>query len=107
MFDVPQGSLEYDKALEIFSKTTDLSTVTVVSLKRVQNPNEYRKHVAFLEAIERKYAHQRKKVDVRRLFHGCKEDAINFIAVQGFNRNYAATANGEVMHIASAILEVP
>ena len=95
MFDVPQSSSEYKEVLDRFSETTDLSTVNIISLKRVQNPNEYRKHMAFLEAIRRKYSHQKKKIDVRRLFHGCAEAVIEPIAVQGFNRNFAATSNGQ------------
>ena len=94
MFDVPQGSPEYKEILHRFYEKTDPSTVTIVSLKRVQNPNEYRKHMAFLEAIQRKYSHQKKKIDVRRLFHGCAEDVIEPIAVQCFNRNFSATSNG-------------
>ena len=94
MFDVPQGSQEYEDALTRFYETTDRSTVTVVSLQRVQNPNEYRKHMAFSEYVGTKYSHQKKKVVVRRLFHGCREDVVKPIAVQGFNRNFAASANG-------------
>lgn len=94
MFDVPESSSEYQEIVDRFSETTDLSTVTVISLKRVQNPNEYRRHMAFEEAISRKYSHSKKKIDVRKLFHGCSEAVIEPIAVQGFNRNYAATSNG-------------
>ncbi len=92
MFDVPEDSTEYKEVLDRFYETTDSSTVTIISLKRVQNLSEYRKHMAFLEAISRK--HYKKKIDVRRLFHGCGEKSIEPIAVQGFNRNYAATSNG-------------
>lgn len=93
MFDVPESSSEYKEIVDQFSETTPLSSITIVSLKRVQNPNLYRKHMAFEEAIQEKYSHL-KKIDIRRLFHGCPQHVIKPIAVLGFNRNTATTANG-------------
>lgn len=93
MFDVAPGSPEYQTALQKFHDTIgQMETVTVVSLKRIQNPLEYRKHVAVEESIADK--HHKPKVEVKHLFHGSKQDSIELIAVQGFNRNFAADANG-------------
>ena len=93
MFDVPEGSQEYQDALRRFRETIN-QQVTIVSLKRVQNPSLYQKHSALEDTIFfNKYS--KKKVDVRQLFHGSKEDSIKYIATQGFNRSLAADSNGE------------
>ena len=91
MFDVVKDSPEYQEALKRFHETIG-QTVTIVSLKRIQNPVEYGKHVSLRELIAKKY--QTKTPSIRQLFHGSKGDSIQLIAVQGFNRNFAADANG-------------
>ena len=91
MLDVAQGSLEYDEALKYFHQRIG-AKVTVVKLQRIQNPNMYNIHEAFLESICKKYPG--KKIDVKHLFHGSKEESIRLIATQGFNRNFASDANG-------------
>lgn len=95
MFDVDQSSSEYQEALKRFHDTIG-QTVTVVSLKRIQNPVEYGKHASLKDNIAKKY---HKKVDVRQLFHGSKEDSITVIATQSFNRSFAADANGIYIYI--------
>ena len=93
MFDVPEGSQEYQDALLRFRETINQpAAVTIISLKRVQNPNLYQLHSALENAIYNKYS--KEKVDVRQLFHGSKEDSIKYIATQGFNRSLAADSNG-------------
>jgi hypothetical protein len=91
MFEVDKSSTEYKKALEGFFKTID-QTVTILSLKRIQNPGLYRKHAALQVSLCEKYS--KKKIDVRQLFHGSKEETMELIATQGFNRILAAEANG-------------
>ena len=92
MFDVPQSSSEHTEALENFHKTIN-QAVTIISLQRIQNPGLYRTHAALEETICDKYSKQ--KVDVRRLFHGTSEASIKAIAAQGFDRIFAADANGK------------
>ena len=93
MFEVASGSAEFQEALKRFHDTIGSTTVQVVKLERIQNPNEYRRHSTLFETISRK--HHNKKIEVKQLFHGCKEDSVKPIATQGFNRNFAADANGK------------
>ena len=39
----------------------------------------------------------KKEPIVKRLFHGSKQESLELIAVQGFNRNFAADANGTLL----------
>ena len=96
MFDVPRGSSEYKDAVKEFEQTIGASSYTIVAVQRVQCPLEYPKHVAVRSAMQGKH---HKPPEVRRLFHGTKEDSIELIAVQGFNRVYAADANGMLASI--------
>ncbi len=91
MLNVTQGSLEYDEALKYFHQSIG-TNIAVVKLQRVQNPNMYYIHEAFQEYISNKYPS--KKIDVKHLFHGLREESICLIATQGFNRNFASDANG-------------
>ena len=92
MFEVASGSAEYREALKRFQETIGSTTVQVVKLERIQNPNEYHKHNALFETVSQK--HHNKKIEMKQLFHGCREDSVLPIATQGFNRNFAAEANG-------------
>ena len=94
MFDIPQSSPEYAEALDDFQKTIN-QAVTIISLQRIQNPGLYLTHAALEETICDKYLKQKVKIDVRRLFHGTSEDSIKYIASQGFDRIFAADANGK------------
>lgn len=90
MFTVAAGSQEYQEAVKEFQDTVHLQH-TIVEVKRVQNRNEYTKHMAFQDAVSRKHG---TTPDTRRLFHGSKQESLELIAFQGFNRNFAADANG-------------
>ena len=92
MFVVTAGTAEFQGAVKEFEQTMAGFKYTIVDVRRVQNPNEYVRHCAFRAALQQKYG---KKVEERHLFHGTREDSINAIAVQGFNRIFAADANGE------------
>ena len=92
MFPVATGTQEYQDAIKEFEDTVKQHySVTIVEVKRVQNRNEYAKHIALEQAISRKHG---KPVVTKRLFHGSKQESLELIAVQGFNRNFAADANG-------------
>ena len=92
MFDVPSRSPEYQLAIKEFEATINYSHYTIECVKRIQNRIEYTKHIAFRDAIEAKHG---MKVEQRKLFHGSKLDSLELIATQGFNRNFAASANGK------------
>lgn len=92
MFPVTAGTLEYQEAVKEFEATIKRQH-TIVEVKRVQNRNEYAKHVAFVDSVAMKHG---SSVDRRRLFHGSKQESLELIAHQGFNRNFAADANGEL-----------
>lgn len=68
---------------------------TIVQVQRIQNPNEYAKHCSLRETLRKKY---RKQVLEKHLFHGTKKDSVPDIAHQGFNRIFAADANGMLAH---------
>lgn len=101
MFDVSKDSPEYKEKLKGFFDTIG-NTVTVVSLKRIQNPDKYQEHAVLLKSITKKYP-ELKSIDVKYLFHGCREETIEDIAIQGFNRNYAGY-NGMIYCIIICII---
>ena len=90
MFPVVAGTPEYQDAIKEFEDTVGIAH-TIVEVKRIQNRNEYSRYVALRDAIQRKH---NKPVATRRLFHGSKQDSLELIAIRGFNRNFAADANG-------------
>ena len=90
MFPVTPGTSEYQAAIKEFQDTIGTAH-TIIEVKRVQNRNEYSRYIALRDAIQRK---NNKPVVARRLFHGSKRDSLELIAVRGFNRNFAADANG-------------
>ena len=91
MLTVSVDSEEYESALIEFKETMCGRLCSIVDLKRIQNFNEYAKHCAFLDVLKRKYGGQ---VVLKRLFHGTSIHSIEAIAHQGFNRIFAADANG-------------
>ena len=93
MFDVPTGTQEYLDAVQEFEATMDQKHA-IIRVRRIQNPSEYSKHCAFRETL--KHKHGKTNVLEKRLFHGTKNDSIVAIAHQGFNRIFAADANGEL-----------
>ena len=94
LFEVDAGSTEFQDAVKEFelSMTSSGLKYAIVAVKRVQTPNEYQRHCALRQAMQQKHG---KKVLERRLFHGTRQESIEAIAVQGFNRIFAADANGE------------
>ena len=91
MFTVSSDSEEYESALMGFKETMYGREFSIVNLKRIQNFNEYTKHCAFLDVLKRRYGGQ---VLLKRLFHGTSVHSVEAIAHQGFNRIFAADANG-------------
>ncbi len=96
MEDIPAHSTEYQDAVREFQATLGSHTFTIVKVQRIQNPSEYAKHLSFRDALKRKYG---KPVLEKKVFHGTKEDSMVSIAHQGFNRIFAADANGKYMSI--------
>lgn len=92
MVDVPSHTEEYQSALKEFKETMYRMEFSILSLERIQNSNEYTKHCAFLDVLKRKYGGQ---VLLKRLFHGTSASSVQAIAHQGFNRIFAADANGK------------
>ena len=92
LIDVPASDSEYKDVLQEFNNTIRRK-VSIVSLKRVENHTVYIQHRSFLEAITQKYPHK-DAIVIKRLFHGSRESSIAPIYNQGFNRNFAADANG-------------
>ena len=86
-----EGTVEYQNALKRFKETIG-SQVTIIKLERIQNLGHYSLHLAFKEDTARKY--NRDTVEVKQLFHGLKEDSVDPVMTTGFNRSFAATANG-------------
>ncbi len=93
MLEVPKGTQEYTDAIKEFeeSLTKYKLKFSVEKVERIENRTEYNKHMALLKAIRDKH---KKNPPVKRLFHGSKLDSLQSIAFQGFNRNFAADANG-------------
>lgn len=90
MFPVAAGTPEYQDAIKEFEDTIGVAH-TIIEVKRIQNRSEYSRHISLRETMQRKH---KKNVAMRRLFHGSKHESVNLIAVRGFNRNFAADANG-------------
>lgn len=94
LFNIPGGTEEYECGIKEFKETMYGKRFMIVKLERVQNVNEYSKHCAFLDVLKRKYNGD---VLLKRLFHGTSSESIEAIAHQGFNRIFAADANGKVI----------
>ena len=101
MFTVPSGTEEYECAVKEFRETMYGKRCIIVKLERIQNFNEYSKHCAFLDVLKRKYCGG---VLLKRLFHGTSSASIEAIAHQGFNRIFAADANGNLLHTSKELL---
>ena len=99
MFEVDQGSQEYADAVKEFEESMNKwgYKFSIEKVQRIENRVEYTKHMALNESFKEKY--QKRDVLVMRLFHGSKFASLQLIAVQGFNRNFAADANGKVLSL--------
>ena len=97
MFDVDSTSDEYALAVKEFNQSLERTSIKVdiEKLERIESVNKYKVHIALEDSIRGKHMYK-KQVPVRRLFHGTKQDSIKEISVQGFNRIFAAEANGEL-----------
>lgn len=95
LFDVPKGTPEFAAATKEFSNTMGTLNYSVVSVERVQNPSIHSCYMALRQSLRRKYG---KAVEERRLFHGTKAESVEAITHQGFNRIFAADANGMIIY---------
>lgn len=91
-FEVASGTEEYHSAVKEFEETMYGMEYTIINVERIQNFNEYTKHCSFLDSLKDKYSGQ---VLLKRLFHGTSANSVQAIAHQGFNRIFAADANGK------------
>ena len=92
MVNVASNTEEYRSAIKEFKETMYGFEFSILSLERIQNSNEYTKHCAFLDVLKRRHGGQ---VLLKRLFHGTSASSVQAIAHQGFNRIFAADANGK------------
>lgn len=91
--EVAEGTTEYDQATHRFKQTLGSCKVTIVKVQRVQNPGEYMRYEA-LKASWRQTTEGNVKEET--VFHGTKRANIEPISKTGFNRIFAAEANGKV-----------
>ena len=101
LFSVSLNTEECKYAMKEFEETMYGLQFSIISLERVQNVNEYTKHCAFLDVLKRRHGGE---VLLKRLFHGTLTHSIQAIAHQGFNRIFAADANGKSEDLYSSIL---
>ena len=93
LLDVPDTDKEFNDALKEFFDTIGV-TASIVRLQRIENHTIYIGHKSFLDAMTGKYP-RKDKIVSKTLFHGSKESSVTKILNQGFNRNFAADANGK------------
>ena len=89
---ISEHNLEYTRATKRFQETLGNIRCTIVSVKRIQNPAEYSRYHSLKSSWESIYG--RGVVTEKELFHGTKEDSLDPICSQGFNRIFAADNNG-------------
>ncbi len=97
MIEVQEGTEEYAHTIKEFQESLPKRKIkfSIEKVQRIENMTEYCKHVALQEALSVKH---KKEPLVRRLFHGSRKGSLQPIAVQGFNRNFAADANGNLVY---------
>ncbi|KAK3568803.1 hypothetical protein QTP86_017403 [Hemibagrus guttatus] len=91
------GSQEYNDVLGNFKKTCNNN---VLSIARIQNPRMWKNYQNNKQYMEQMNGHLNNE---KTLFHGTREDSINHINQNGFNRSYAgknATAYGKGTYFA-------
>ena len=92
--EVKEGTAEYNDATQHFKQTLgkNKDKVTISRVQRIQNPGEYMRY----EALKTIWS-QTTGADVKEemLFHGTKKDSLDLICQTGFNRIFAADANGK------------
>ncbi|XP_052759704.1 protein mono-ADP-ribosyltransferase PARP12-like isoform X1 [Mya arenaria] len=87
----PSMKTEYNKIENMFSATMP-STVTIVSISRVENGDLWHNYLSKKAKLKKR----NKGVDVeeRQLFHGTKNDTMEAIYRQGFDFRLSGTASG-------------
>lgn len=93
MVEVQKGTQEYTNAVKEFEESLakHKGNFSIEKVQRIENRIEYGRHTAVYRSIREKH---KKEPLVKRLFHGSKQKSLELIAVRGFNRNFAADANG-------------
>ena len=96
MIEVHEGTQEYTQAVKEFEESLSKRNIkfSVRKVQRIENRTEYSKHMALQEILC--FRHKKKPL-VKRLFHGSGLESLQLIAVQGFNRNFAADVNGNLV----------
>ena len=90
--EIHEGSPEYIDATQRFKEKLGQSKVTITKVQRVQNPGEYMRNQSLKTSWETMHA---MNVTERVLFHGTRKENIDIICATGFNRIFAADANGK------------
>ena len=88
--DVNEYSQEFKDATQRFTETMGGSKFTIVRVQRIQNPQEYYRYLG----LKATWQSTGRIMHERELFHGTKVESISAICASGFNRNFAADANG-------------
>ena len=90
-------SNEYALATGRFFETKGNSNYEIVMLQRIQNPSEYTRY----QTLKKTWVmlHGQGSVMERDLFHGTKKESVDPICSKGFNREFAADANGKKLSV--------
>lgn len=89
--DVNNLSQEYSNATKKFEETMHVNTkFTIIRVQRVQNPQEYYRYLG----LKATWQSAGQIMQEKELFHGTKAESISAICASGFNRIFAAEANG-------------
>lgn len=90
--DVDNFSQEFQEATRRFRETmgSSYSKLTITRVQRVQNAQEYYRYLGLKATWQSTGRNMREK----ELFHGTRVDSISAICSSGFNRSFAAEANG-------------
>ena len=87
--DVSKSSSEFTKATQRFEETMS-GNFTIIRVQRVQNPQEYYRYLG----LKATWQSTGRIMHEKELFHGTKAENIKAVCSSGFNRNFAADANG-------------
>ena len=92
--EVKSGTPEFDAATKEFKATIGKIKYTIESVQRIQNLTQYASHYRLKENLEQQKYKGRKKTLEMTVFHGTRGDTVQQIIGSGFNRIFAADANG-------------
>ena len=93
--DVPRTDHEYVEATNRFLTTLGGQKYVIIKVQRIQNPAEYTRYHSLKTSWEA--IHGPGVVKEKLLFHGTQESSVMPICSQGFNRSFAAEANGKII----------